>query len=38
MEAIDISKEYFEKSLDVTDIQLVFYPVYNGNNLVITKI
>ena len=36
--AVEKTKEYFEKSFDNTDIQLVFYPVYTGNDLVITKI
>jgi len=38
MMAVERTKEYFEKSFDNTDIHLVFYPVYNGNDLVITKI
>ena len=36
--AVEKTKEYFEKSFDNTYIQLVFYPVYTGNDLVITKI
>jgi len=36
--AVERTKEYFEKSLDHTDFQIVYYPVYNGNDLVITKI
>ena len=36
--AVEKTKEYFEKSFDNTDIQLVLYPVYTGNDLVITKI
>lgn len=36
--ALERTKEYIEKSLDYTDTQIVYYPVYNGNDLVITKI
>jgi len=38
MAAVERTKEYFEKSFDSTGIQLVFYPVHNGKDLVITKI
>lgn len=38
IQALQKTQDHFEKSLDTTHTQLVFYPVYNGNDLVITKI
>ena len=38
MIAVERTKQYFEKSFDNTNFQLIFYPVYTGNDLVITKI
>ena len=38
MIAVERTKQYFEKSFDNTNFQLIFYPVHTGNDLVITKI